>query len=412
MRVAIAILASIVFSGTATAASTRYAVHGIAIGTHLSFDSALHREYGCNPSDQFDGLTRCQKTRNDRERRGSYTEVYSILHSPDGKILYVNRSQEPAFFNPHEAEDDIRRYSRKIGASPRIMTMPHRSGVPDGTIAVWGKITLEQLDQESIKIVADEKGAQNELLIDFLGNVIRSARESLPIYRIEGGSGFLWAASFDEKGRGTLRLTAVDASGLLSPPPEQLGTRHSIEPESEQPETIKNLEIELATANETIAKLEKAKTDAEAARIEAAKARIDAKISKREIEQYIVAERTKLDGALARLEAHKLVDDVESNRWEAALYGSIGGLLIALTRSAVGLFVNRRKTGVCEPGATPVEAVTKSHALSPEIAISEVAFGGELEKQVASINATRYGASGQWRLLSRKPRSQLIWKSR
>ena len=70
MRVAIAILASIVFSGTATTASTRYAVHGIAIGTHLSFDSVVYREYGCSTSDQFDGLTRCQKTRNDRERRG------------------------------------------------------------------------------------------------------------------------------------------------------------------------------------------------------------------------------------------------------------------------------------------------------------------------------------------------------
>ena len=26
---------------------------------------------------------------------------------------------------------------------------PHRSGIADGLIAIWGKITLEQLDQES-----------------------------------------------------------------------------------------------------------------------------------------------------------------------------------------------------------------------------------------------------------------------
>jgi hypothetical protein len=128
------------------------------------------------------------ETRSERERRGSYTATYSILHSRDGKVLYVNRSQEPAFFDSDEVEDDIWRYSRKIGESPRIMKMPHRNGFPHGIIAVWGTITLQQLDQESSKAVAGGTSPHDGLLIDFLGDVARSANEGLAIYRIDGGS--------------------------------------------------------------------------------------------------------------------------------------------------------------------------------------------------------------------------------
>src|SRR5262249_31097822 len=72
-------------------------------------------------------------------------------------------------------------------------------------------------EQESIKILADGKGPRKGLLIDFLGNFARSAKEGLAIYRIDGGPGFIWAASFDQKERGTLRLAAIGLSGF-SPP--------------------------------------------------------------------------------------------------------------------------------------------------------------------------------------------------
>jgi TPR repeat protein len=61
------------------------------------------------------------------------------------------------------------------------------------------------------------------LLIDFLGNFVRSAKEGLPIYRIEDGPGFVWRASFDLNGRGSFRFAAVDASEL-SPPSQALVT--------------------------------------------------------------------------------------------------------------------------------------------------------------------------------------------
>jgi hypothetical protein len=210
------VLAHAALTGHAMAA-TEYAVDGLAVATQLNFGRASYREYKCNPSDQFEGFIWCQKTRAEKERRGSRTTAYSLLHSKDGTISYINRSQESASFDPSESELTIERYSRELGESARILKAPHRSGLPHGVIAVWGKITLEPLDQDSIKLLAGGKNPRKGFLIDYLRDFTRSAKEGLPIYRIVGGPGLIWAASYDQKGRGTLRLAAVDVSGFAPP---------------------------------------------------------------------------------------------------------------------------------------------------------------------------------------------------
>src|SRR5262245_41379188 len=97
MKLRITVLALLGLCADAMAGPEQYAVDGVAVGTQLNFTSASYREYKCSPSDQFDGLTWCQKTRTDKARRGSYIAAYSLLHSRDGNILYINRSQEPHF---------------------------------------------------------------------------------------------------------------------------------------------------------------------------------------------------------------------------------------------------------------------------------------------------------------------------
>jgi hypothetical protein len=219
MRARIAVLACVVLCGHAVA-EPKYAVDGLVLGTQLNFQSASYGEYGCSPSDQFDGLTWCQKT----PRIKSDTTTYSLLHSREGTVFYINRAQELALLNAKKAEEDIQQSSSNIGELPRVMKMRHRSGFPDGIIAIWGNVTLEQLDQESIKLLADRKRLKKGLLIDFLGNFVRSAKAGLPVYCIDGGPGFVWAASFDQKGHGILRLGAVDASKLLPALAEQQST--------------------------------------------------------------------------------------------------------------------------------------------------------------------------------------------
>jgi hypothetical protein len=192
-----------------------YAVSGLALGARVEFDSSAYREYKCGPSDQFDGFTWCQKTRRGKERRGSFNVTHSILHSPEGRVVYANRYQAPAFFSPTEADEDIERYSRQIGEQPRVIAMPPRPELANGILATWGKVVLEPLDSESLKKLAEgERPTTKGYLIDFIGNFARSAKEGLPIYRLSGGAGFVWVASYDQQGRGILRFAAVDASAM------------------------------------------------------------------------------------------------------------------------------------------------------------------------------------------------------
>jgi hypothetical protein len=316
--------------------------------------------------------------------------------------------------------------------------MPHRNALPDGLIAVWGEITLEQLDQESLKILADGKGPKKGLLIDFLGNFVRSAKEGLPIYRIDGGRGLVFGASFGQKGRGTFRLAAVDASGLRSAPRVEQSTTqftaHNAEAETNQPklgqtlgnlkteialatvttqltadkavaessppelgQTIEKLKTEIALATTKIAELEKATATAEAARIKAVKASAVAEGAKREIEQTSVIAKAELDATMAQLDADRAaVTDARTNRWENTLPGAIGGLFVVLTASIVGFFVDRRKTVASELGTNPIdvsgqnsEPETVPYAESSSTAGAKLAFERELEQQVAAINATR-----------------------
>jgi len=297
------------------------------------------------------------------------------------------------------------------------MKMPHRSGLPDGLIAVWGKVTLEPLDQESIKILAGGKNPKKGLLIDYLRNFARSAKEGLPIYRVDGGPGFIWATSFDQKGRGTLRLAAVEVSGFSQPPDPapvvvqtaapahqeelQVAPAHQEELQSELNQTIEKLQAELAVSINKIADLEKAKSDAERTIKEAEQAKLSAENAKREVEQTRIAEKMTADALVAQLRANKTAAGAKISRWEIALYGSVGGLLVVLTSSAIGFFINRRKASVSKqsvggPRTNPIKGSAPQCQNSPEpsalplgIAISEAAFERDLEEEVATINAAQ-----------------------
>jgi hypothetical protein len=370
MKAQIVVLASAILCGNATAEPAKYTIDGLAVGTQLNFDDASYRQYRCSPSDQFGDLTWCQKTRKDREPRGS-TAIYSLLHSGDGSILYINRSQEPGVSNPQKAEEEIQQYSRKIGESPRVMKMPHRNGLPDGLIAVWGKVTLEQLDQESIKSLADRKGLKKGLLIDFLGNFARSAKAGLPVYRIDGGPGFVWAASFDQKGHGILRLAAVDASRFVGPSAEQqpiaqLPGTASEAAKAQQSElrlTTEKVQTEVTNGAMTIADPEKAKVAPEGDQIDTTK----------DESAYVEAVPVPLEGKSAVAEV--------SSAWETVPFGSIVGLLlVGLTASTVVIYRRQQKapaskSQVLQPGTNSIEAPVQpviGHAISPEAALAKI----------------------------------------
>jgi hypothetical protein len=180
-----------------------YSVEGL-IGSKVAYGTEAYQQYQCVASQKFEGFVWCTKTISDKEARGRFKAWFSMLHAHDGAVVYVNRYQEPAYWSANEVADDIQRYSRKIGAEPHIIELPVRPGLPKGTLATWGKVVLEPIVGDELRLLAEDKPLKKGIAIDFIGNFTQSARQGLPIYRLAGGAGFVWAASYNESGRGTL----------------------------------------------------------------------------------------------------------------------------------------------------------------------------------------------------------------
>jgi hypothetical protein len=163
-----------------------YGVGGLALGAKVAFGSAAYREYQCVRSEKFEGFVWCTKTSNDKEARGPFKVWFSIMHAQDGTAVYVNRYQEPAYWAANEVSDDIQRYSRKIGEEPHIVQMPVRPGLPKGTLATWGKVVLEPIVGDELRLLGEGKPLSKGIAIDFIGDFARSARQGLPVYRLRG----------------------------------------------------------------------------------------------------------------------------------------------------------------------------------------------------------------------------------
>jgi hypothetical protein len=153
--------------------------------------------------------------------------------------------------------------------------MPRRAGFPTGILASWGKVELEPLDKDSIEALTEGRRPTTKgYFIDFIGDFKRSAKEGLPIYRLSGGAGFVWIGSFDQKGRGTLRLTAVDASAL-APTTTPKPPAETVENPKAQ-DAIANTDSQLLRTEAEKEPADKARIDAERAREDAEKARDEA----------------------------------------------------------------------------------------------------------------------------------------
>ena len=128
-------------------------VDGVAIGTQLNLNNAAYREYKCSPSDQFSGLTWCQKARTEKDRGKAYGAAYSLLHGPDGNVVYINRSQEPAFCNSTQAQQDIDAIRQKLGESARPQKMP--SSGPAGS-DLWHPARLRGAADQAVSDLSEK----------------------------------------------------------------------------------------------------------------------------------------------------------------------------------------------------------------------------------------------------------------
>ncbi len=345
------------------AGRSSYTVDGLALGARFDAQSPSARGYQCSPSELFPEFTRCQRTQRQQSTWGrrSFDSISSILHGADGKAVYINHYVGPWVFDRNEIQTEINRLSGRFGERAREMRMPQREGLPSGIIASWGQVALEQLDADAVAVLASGQSPRKGLLIDYLGDLRRSAQLGLPVYSIHGGAGYLWAASAERGGRGHIRFLTVDASAFT--------------PLAEKPQPATEANTQAQASDATPAEMPPAAPALAPAQPE--KASVDTEIAKAEVENAPVSETAVADTTetqqvsaperekvlFARLEAQLARAEAANRTLETWAYRTVAGLVLLLIAAAVLLRAWRRKARattaqarktVAQPASSPI----------------------------------------------------------
>ena len=229
--------------------------------------------------------------------------------------------------------DTIKQLSSKFGERAREMRLPPREEVQTAIIAVWGKIKLTELDADAVSILASGESPRKGLLIDYLGNLRRSAQLGLPVYSLSGGAGYIWSASVDRNNRGHIRFLTADPSAVSPAAPVAPAT-------AAQP------------APAEIAKTKTAETpsvDTEPAPVqpdplvEREKISVEAAVTKSEVETIAAPEVDKIAPSLARLESDLATAEAKIRVLETLVYRAVAGVIIFLIVAAFLLLAWRKR---------------------------------------------------------------------
>jgi S1-C subfamily serine protease len=215
----------------------RFSIDGLPVGGLVAPQSRAYKAYRCRPSEDYPGFTRC--VRHEKKVLGGekVDVTTSILHSADGVVAYINQSIKPAHFSVSDIEQELSRLSARFELSPQIKKLTNGPGGLMALVATWNDIELQPLSRNELNILAHGGTPHAGILVDLLGDFHQSARMNFPVYRVAGGKGFVWAASFDQQGTGSLRFFAMDPYLLEAhaPPSPPIASAQPREPAPESP---------------------------------------------------------------------------------------------------------------------------------------------------------------------------------
>lgn len=191
--------------------SVQYRLNGVWLGDNARNHESYGR-YSCNPSELFVDLTWCR--RRDTTKQGT-SIVQSVVHSDTGATLYLSKSVVPAELDAKAVNDEVQRLSQQFGEQPRRYRLSASPGQSrQAIIAVWGEARLEPLKEESLAMMRAGEHPRAGLLFDYLADERGSARAGFPVFKLAGGLGYVYGASWDDNGRGSLHIVAVNADAM------------------------------------------------------------------------------------------------------------------------------------------------------------------------------------------------------
>jgi tetratricopeptide (TPR) repeat protein len=210
-----AVAASFVLASITAAAAAHYSVNGFVLGQRIPPDSSNYRSYACEDSRDFDDYTFCRRTEKRRTSLGEGLLSSELLHAKDGTAIYLMANLAPVSLDQSLIEKEISELSREIGQQPRKIDWSRPgNGQPTSVIAVWGRTDLHPVktDASARDQIKSDSDVGPGPMVDTIGNLVQSAKSGLPVYKIGGGAGYVYSASFDANGRGHRHYVAVDIS--------------------------------------------------------------------------------------------------------------------------------------------------------------------------------------------------------
>ena len=205
----------VVLLAPAPATAAQYAVDGFSLGARVAPDDPNYMTFSCKPADDVYNATRCDR-RQQRNIKGTTVPVTNaFIYDQDGTVIYTMMGTPAATLNNSIVHAEVESLSRQINEQPANVNWPNvQDGAPNAVFATWGSVKLEEVGGTDLADIADGKDPHLGVLVDALGDLPTSAKKGYSIYRITGGRGYLYTASFDANGRGRKRYIAVDPADL------------------------------------------------------------------------------------------------------------------------------------------------------------------------------------------------------
>jgi tetratricopeptide (TPR) repeat protein len=201
---------------TGAANAAPYSVEGFVLGERVSSTNSNYRAYTCKQSDDLDEAIRCERTEVKSGRAGNITVSSTLIHNRDGMAMYIMANAFPVSLTKAIVQNEIATLSTEINEKPaKVEWLPKDALAPTAVVVTWGQVELEEIDDQAVFDISQGKGVDLGPLIDCLGNLKRSAQDHLPIYRIRGGAGYVYSASFGTAARGNRHYVAANGAQLL-----------------------------------------------------------------------------------------------------------------------------------------------------------------------------------------------------
>jgi tetratricopeptide (TPR) repeat protein len=190
-----------------------YSVDGFTLGQAVTKSNL--QSFSCSQSEQFESLASCQRTQT-RNRGYDYSAFSTVLQDENGIAVLLKVKVAPVRMTKSEAQKEIEQLSKELGGKPSSVDwVDPRGDGPASVVARWGEINLSEIDTESSAAIDAGKDPGVGFLIETLGDSRRSSKLGLQVYRISGGAGYIYTASFDKSGRGHREYVAADGDQLV-----------------------------------------------------------------------------------------------------------------------------------------------------------------------------------------------------